>query len=423
MKHCIGLSLAVLMLFCIESGDAKTKWHVTLNGGKLLYNATFDQLLNDTVTISSEGTTGLYALQDITGMQCLQSSSNYLVTTLVGIGVMGGLGYLLGDMEDEEGNSKYKVTWGLSGAATGGVLGALASSSSEKSVDYNLQGYKLEEKRSILENIIAERSMISSLSGKQNDVVYLRKGGTVKGAISENVSDSSVSVTTTDGSTFTYKRSEILMISQNDPSYKAEQSMNADYALANNRIHLEVHLGGAIPTGQFGPNSSAAAVTGFSVEGRLVLPLSGETPPSISLQSITSLTGTFNGLNVDVPQGSGASVGVWTLGFPMTGLRLITSSSGDYDFYMMAQGGLLLGAYPSSNENSNKYQTSASTIAFAYRTGVGMIIDDKFLFEANYIASNPEYSVSGYREGNAFSEKIKQPTSLITLTAGLIFSF
>ncbi len=425
-KTILSVCCIFFVLFSFAEGSDKTKWHVTFDGGKTLFNATFEQLVHDTLTITSDGTVEQYALQDILRLQYTESSSNVFLTTSVGAVVCGGLGYLLGDMEDTYGKnavgtSDSKLLWTISGAVLGGVLGGVAGSSSTKNVDYDLQGRKLEEKRSILENVIAEKLMNYSQAGKKADIVYLRKGGTVKGTVVENTSDSSVTVTATDGSEVTYNRSEILMISQNDPAYKEEQSGNTGYGYANNRLHVEIHLGVAIPAGEFGPRSSAAAITGFVVEGRLVIPLNSQTPHSVALQSVTSLAWTFNGLSVDVPKGSGASLGAWTLGFPMTGLRLMTSSTGDYDFFIMAQAGLLIGAFPSINKDQNNYLTSSSSTAFAYRAGMGLVINDKFLFEVNYLASKPEYTLSGRINNIPGSVTGTQPTSIVTITAGIIF--
>ena len=435
MKFTFSIMVCMVCLFGIAQSQQSKKWEIMFNGGKTIHNAILQQLQGDSVGIIADGYTGLVALHDISKIGHYEDKSTLVKDAAIGGLVGGGLGFAIASFEDQHKKDAFgdisdtRAIWGIAGFVAGGVLGWYAGDiSSEESV-YELAGADSTVKQKIIGNLIANLSPDATLTEEKGDAVYLKNGSIIRGAISENTADSTVTVQTLEGSKFVNKRSDVLMISKHValPTYGTTQ--NIQPVSRTGKFDLEINVGASIPSGDFASKSSGNALVGYMFSADVAYNIIAENNASLKFQWLTTAAVSLNGLDTQSPQNSQYDVGIWVTAWPLTGFRATVPLTGEAAFYASAQAGALIGSYPSldvKTVNGTLSEPTATAKAFAYRVGLGTLISDKFLIEAGYLASNPKYGLTETETLTGskpliLTGTVKQQTDLFTITVGMIF--
>jgi len=116
---------------------------------------------------------------------------------------------------------------------------------------------------------------------------------------------------------------------------------------------------------------------------------------------------------------SSGYITVWALG----GIQINNFTSTGNRFYLKGLAGFCYGVSPGV-EVSYMGETadllkSASAGAFAYGAGAGLVIRDRFLLDASFMTSTPEYNLES--EFDDESAKVKIDHSIFAISAGFLF--
>jgi hypothetical protein len=295
--------------------------------------------------------------------------------------------------------------------------------------------------------IIVAPSFVFSQSLNQ-DVVYLKNGGVIKGVILEVIPDSTIKIQTVDKSVWVYHLSDVLKTGK-EHIHAEETAIIIDSTYAAPRSALSIFGGAAMPTGDYSKEGNAKSGFMFGAQyvsrGKIRWLLTGsyssnkmEFPPMYSQNGISSKTGN------------------WTSLFALTGITLDISNPSDVRCSMTPLIGVLFGSIPEititvSNEayvehpsygilygnggGINVSQSSGSSTALAYGVALELVFGSKIVLGARYIASNPEYNVQDKIWGQGMTSygqiitisqpeqydfQLKQSTSFILIYLGMV---
>lgn len=182
-------------------------------------------------------------------------------------------------------------------------------------------------------------------------------------------------------------------------------------------VGFGVFGGAAMPNGDFASTTAengGAAKTGFTAGVNV----------DVSIIPMISFVGSFsyvsNSVNDEVITNFAGSytgeIGSWSTMWPMVGVKYSAGLGPVAGIFFSAQGGLLIGNSPDIDVvvfGTPFKQASVTASSFAYGLSGGVMLLDKFIVEVKWLNGEPEYDYSG--------EKQKQPTSVILVTAGVMF--
>ncbi len=392
--------LTMTVVFSIPLFAQHSDWEIsTMNGGRIVAASLLD-LEGDSLDVSSPDFNGKL---DVGTIEELRRGRSHVLDG-VAFGFVAGavVGYYIGSKD--EGTTNYapyyssssetgdkKISSLFIGGAIGGAGGGLIGALSGRQV-LSLKGKNQEEKYASLRKILlGEHRPHKPEDSNQRDIVYLKNGSIIRGAVVELVPDSTVKILTVDSSVFVFRMAEVSRISkENVPGSMAPKtsatsaSQDSLPPVAAHRFSFGINVGAGFPVGAFGEtsgNDAGAAKSGFAIGADVGY---GITP---NIDWLTSAYFSFHALNLSGISSS-VDIGSWFLVWPMTGIRVISGNRDEERFFAIGQVGLLAETTPEVNSTS----FSARSIAFSF--GVGGIFNQRLTLQARYLYGNPEYEIS-----------------------------
>lgn len=260
----------------------------------------------------------------------------------------------------------------------------------------------------------------------QRDVVYLKNGSVIKGAVLEQIPDKTVKIQTSDGSIFVFQMSEVERITKEGvppPTSGPAETLSEPERRSG---FFSLVAGGAMPVGPFaktdepdaglakfgfiaGAEYSTISSGGiyFAVGGAFIM-------NNVDEEAALKMFGGFSGMSADISS--------WKMIVPSISLGFGTTSSGTRVFFAGDVGY----AFSSSPEMKLEYmgmtfnQASEKGNAPAFGGRVGIQTAGGVTFMVRYLATKPKYKVEVSGTGSAATEaEQKQAVVLFTLGIGL----
>jgi len=277
--------------------------------------------------------------------------------------------------------------------------------------------------------VLLAGSVLAQAPAGQVDVLYLKNGSIVRGQVLELNPAGDVRIRTADGNVFSYPMSDVERVAKEDapatvlppPPAPQQQDTTAAHGL---RRGFSLNGGVSLPVGGFGETSgddAGLAKTGFTIGLEQVNPIF----PAVG--TMTSLIYSYNGVDagaVVVPPQVKLEVGAWHTGWGLLGVAAGGALDADWQIMGFGQAGVLFGLSPEITASAGGVtatQESALGIAFAYSFGA-MVRYGHVALTGRYLSGGePEYESTLTSPAGDRMMKIKQPTSIVTITLGLVF--
>ncbi len=444
------MSSLVLINFGMSQNSAGWTIRILTNTQiKELADVKLQLLAGDTLRFRWKALEGWTLADSVLSVSQTKGEGKIVRSVVLGSVALGATGYLVGyALSVNEPTTNYysskssdetdwKVILPVLGVAAGAGLGAALSPSLERT-EYEFTSYSKEEKLSVLRSLVEDRReppgpASPKVSVVHDDVVYLKNGSIIRGAILEIIPDSTIKTQTADGSLFVFKMNEVEKITKSEPSVPRE-SKNADktrasspakedgsddsYGLfAEKKIRGGIRAGLSIPTGNFAAtsgNESGAAALGVGFGLDVLFPV----------DAVTSFGGSatlsFHSLNYDGAVSSTVDLGSWTTVWLMMAGQIQSDKSPTLQPYLQPRLGLLIASPPdiSSPGASAKYSTG---VGFAYGAAAGIVISHHVKFEVAYMASKPEFDLE--LRGGTINMSLtgKLPVNILSFSLGYAF--
>lgn len=260
----------------------------------------------------------------------------------------------------------------------------------------------------------------------QRDVVYLKNGSVIKGAVLEQIPDKTVKIQTSDGSIFVFQMSEVERITKEGVPPPTTASAEPVAEPERRSGFFSLFGGGAMPVGSFAKtDDSEAGLAKFGF-------VAGAEYANISSGGIYfAIGGSFVMNNVDEEaalrmfgstSGMTADIGSWKMIVPTVSLGFGSTSSGARFFFAGDFGY----AFSTSPEMKVEYmgmtftQSTEHGSAPAFGGRVGLQTAGGVTFMVRYLATKPKYEVNVSGTGMSPTEaEQKQEVVLFTLGIGL----
>lgn len=261
----------------------------------------------------------------------------------------------------------------------------------------------------------------------QRDVVYLKNGSVIKGAVLEQIPDKTVKIQTSDGSIFVFQMSEVERITKEGVPPPVASTTETIAQPERRSGYFSLVAGGALPVGPFGKTDDPEAglakfgfVAGmeyahisaggiyFAIGGSFVL-------NDVDKQAVQDMFGTGSGYSVDVTS--------WKMIVPSISLGF-GSTTEDTRFFFAGDFGYV---FSSSPEMKVEYlgmsvtQESRNGNAPAFGGRIGLQTSGGVTIMIRYLAAKPKYewTVSGPGTSTSGESEQKQAVVLFTLGIGL----
>jgi hypothetical protein len=288
---------------------------------------------------------------------------------------------------------------------------------------------------------------VTVLIAQTKDVVYLKNGSVIKGAILEMIPDKSIKIQTADGNIFVYNMSEVEKISK-DVAAPSNES----------KPFIEQRSSNEGQRGYEGQRSSEGSGSKFSIFGGLALPLGdfgkkdgpfatkdstnvgmAKTGWSVGAQFVTGGTigwiieGSYSQNKIqlpsNIPYGKYEYTG-WTSILALTGIKIGTDNSSGTNFFIAPLVGALfakspeLSFTPPGSTQSENWLDAHSATGFAYGAAVEAILGGTITVNAKYVASKPKFKYSvppTFPGGQSYDYEFDQSVSLLVVSVGIAF--
>jgi hypothetical protein len=259
----------------------------------------------------------------------------------------------------------------------------------------------------------------------QRDVVYLKNGSVIKGAVLEQIPDKTVKIQTSDGSIFVFQMSEVERITKEG----APPPMATTEPVAESERRsgfFSFVAGGALPVGPFAKTEdveAGLATFGFVAgaeyahisSGGIYFAIGGSfIMNNVDEEAALRMAGGFSGMQADI--------GTWKMLIPTVSLGFGSTSPG-VRFFFAGDFGY---AFSSSPEMKFEYmsmnftQASESGNAPAFGGRIGIQTAGGITFMVRYLATKPKYELNVSGTGMSPTEaEQKQAVVLFTLGIGL----
>ena len=409
-------------------------WQIRMGEGGRIEDAVLLGLDNDSLVVSSPAFNGKILVRGIERLR--RGSSHATVGAVTGLLVGGGVGYFLGNKQDDalgplsDKNKTMEAV--LIGGGAGVLLGGIAGSASGRET-YRLDGKTLAEKVAILEPILLREGRTSTpVDTLRRDAVYLKNGSIVRGTVVELVPDSVVKVLTADSSVFVFAKTEVSQIAKESIPRRAfpvgvqdkRSGTPSSDEVGERRVRFMLSAGMGFPAGVFGEKSGSTAggaTSGFALGADVAYKTRS------GIEWLTSLYLSFQPFDESALQlapGVQVDAGSWTLIWPMTGVRVSSNTSQDVSLFVLGQVGVLIGSSPeitATIQNMSISQPSSNANSVAFDLGCGIVYQQRYMMSLRYLYGSPEYKYQASGGGYSVAGKAEQATSVIFLGVGFVF--
>lgn len=260
----------------------------------------------------------------------------------------------------------------------------------------------------------------------QRDVVYLKNGSVIKGAVLEQIPDKTVKIQTSDGSIFVFQMSEVERITKEGVPPPAASTTEAVAQPERRSGFFSFIAGGALPIGPFAKTEdqdAGLAKFGFVAgaeyahisSGGIYFAIGGSfIMNSVDEDAALRMVGGFSGMEADISS--------WQMIVPTISVGFGSTSPG-VRFFFAGDFGYAFSATP---EMKFQYMSSGFTMdskngdAPAFGGRIGIQTAGGFTLMVRYLATTPKYEINVAGTGMTPTEaEQKQAVLLFTLGIGL----
>lgn len=288
---------------------------------------------------------------------------------------------------------------------------------------------------------------IGQTQPQNQDVIYMKNGGILKGTITEVIPNQTVKIQIDDGRVFVYQVAELEKITMSNgqtlsfttpvQTYQPQTAQTPQVSSTRSGNRFAIFGGFSKPAGDFGSTTGLKA--GFA-KTRFAIGADGSKVLSPAVSWMSSAYLSVNSVDYKIIKYLGFSsgeVGSWTLRWLLTGLKVAGNPTPEVELFGFGQFGLLYGSSPEMTTSYyfvyDEYSisipvtiesASASTLGFGFGGGMNL---GHFSLSLRYLSGEPEYKITTIFHETEItyefteSEKIKQPTSCILITGGYAF--
>lgn len=260
----------------------------------------------------------------------------------------------------------------------------------------------------------------------QRDVVYLKNGSVIKGAVLEQIPDKTVKIQTSDGSIFVFQMSEVERITKEGVPPPAASTTEAVAEPERRSGFFSFVAGGALPIGPFAKTEdqdAGLAKFGFVAgaeyahisSGGIYLAIGGSfIMNSVDEEAALRMAGGFSGMEADISS--------WKMIVPTISVGFGSTTSGVRFFFAGDFG------YAFSTTPEMKFQFMGSSVTMESKNGdapafggrIGIQTAGGVTLMVRYLATTPKYELSVSGPGTSPTEaEQKQSVLLFTLGIGL----
>ncbi len=352
-----------------------------------------------------------------------------LLRAFAGAFGLGATGYLLGRAIDKAGTGgsahysssslpselSAKMYLPIVGAVIGAALGA-SLAPKQQGIEINLFRLTHEERVAVIRSVLDGKmqTLVANTDQSapvQRDVVYLKNGSTIRGAVIEILPDSIVKIKTPDSSLFVFPMSDVEK-TRNERVTQIQvrewTSMSASRTVletfGDRNVSFSLAVGVGAPIGDYADDVDA----GVGFRGELNIPF----------EELVAWTGSVSvSVNRSRVAASSADRGVVTTAFASTGLRIGNPSEGAVSPFLHGEIGLLVGFLP----QVENIMSSSSATSVAFGAGCGLDIDGRVCVAINYLKGEPKFTFDSMSGGASYVGFRKLTVSLILVSVGVVF--
>jgi hypothetical protein len=261
----------------------------------------------------------------------------------------------------------------------------------------------------------------------QRDVLYLKNGSVIRGAVLEQIPDKTVKIQTSDGSIFVFQMSEVERITKEGvpPPTAPTGELVAEPERQSGFFSLVA--GGAMPVGPFAKKEDvdaglakfgfvAGAEYSYISSGGIYFAIGGSyIMNSVDEEAALKMFGGFSGMTADISS--------WTMIVPSISLGFGSTSSG-VRFFFAGDFGYAICTTPEMKIDimgMTFTQESSKGNAPAFGGRVGLQTAGGVTFMVRYLATKPKYEVNVSGTGSSSSSEAEQKQAVVLFTLGIGF--
>ncbi len=273
--------------------------------------------------------------------------------------------------------------------------------------------------------VLLTTSIIAQIT--QRDVVYLKNGSVIKGAVLEQIPDKTVKIQTADGSIFVFQMSEVERITKEGvpPPAIAAETNAAEPERASGFFSFVA--GGAMPTGPFaktddpeGGMAKFGFVAGMEYShissGGIYFAIGGSyIMNKVDEDALLKMFGGTTGISADI--------GSWNMIVPSISLGFGSTSTG-VRFFIAGDFGYMISTSPKVSIDYLGMQFSQDPLkgnAPAFGGRIGLQSAGGLTFMVRYLAAKPKYEQSTSTPGTSTSGESEQKQDVVLFTLGIGF--